>query len=201
MTPARRGIPFALALLLVACGRSAQVERGGDASPAAPARVVYLARHAEKADDSVDPPLSQAGRVRAEALRERLRDAGIATVIVSDRRRTAETAEPLARAVGVAPTVVSTSGSGGAHVADVADAVRRAWSQGRGPVLVVGHSNTVPLIARALGAVAAPDICDSEYANLWILMSDGAAPTLRRESFGAADAAARTGCPATMQRE
>lgn len=203
MIPARR-LPIAFALLLLACARPAEVESGpaAGAAPTMPSRVVYLARHAEKADESADPPLSEAGRARADALRERLRAAGIATVIVSDRRRTAETAEPLARAAGVAPVVVSTAGGGGAHVAAVAEAVRRAWNEGRGPVLVVGHSNTVPLIARALGAADAPDICDSEYSNLWIVTAaEGASPVLRRERFGAADAAARTGCPATMPRD
>jgi broad specificity phosphatase PhoE len=193
-SPLRRWLP---ALLLTAgCARAASVETDPAAATAAtPAHVVYLVRHAEKADDSADPPLSDAGRVRADALRERLRDAGIGTVIVSDRRRTAETADPLARAAGLAPIVVATSGGG--HVAAVADAVRRAWSEGRGPVLVAGHSNTVPAIARALGAADAPDICESEYANLWIVtVREGAAATLRRESFGTADAPARSGCPA-----
>jgi broad specificity phosphatase PhoE len=192
----RRWIP--VLLLAAGCARPASVETvPAAATVPAPAHVVYLARHAEKADDSADPPLSDAGRARAEALRERLRDAGIATVIVSDRRRTAETADPLARAAGLAPIVIGTAG--GAHVAGVVDAVRRAWSEGRGPVLVVGHSNTVPAIARALGAVDAPDICDSEYANLWVVtVRDGAPAALRRESFGSADAPARSGCPAMM---
>ena len=194
----RRWLP---ALLLAAgCARPASVDTVPAAAAApAPAHVAYLARHAEKMDDSADPPLSDAGRARADALRERLRDAGIATVIVSDRRRTVEPADPLARAAGVAPVVVTTSGGGGAHVAAVVDAVRRAWSEGRGPVLVVGHSNTVPAIARALGAGDAPDICDSEYANLWVVtVRDGAPTALRRESFGSADAPARSGCPAMM---
>ena len=194
-SPLPRWLP---ALLLAAgCARPASV--GTAPAAAAPPHVVYLARHAEKADDSADPPLSEAGRARAAALRERLRGAGIATVIVSDRRRTAETADPLARAVGVSPIVVGTAGGGAAHVSAVADAVRRAWNEGRGPVLVVGHSNTVPAIARALGAADAPDICDSEYANLWVVTARAGAPgVLRRESFGTADAPARSGCPATM---
>ena len=198
-TPVR--LTLALALLLTACARAATIDSSG-AAPAAPAQTAFLARHAEKADDSADPPLSEAGRARAAALRERLRAAGVATVIVSDRRRTAETAGPLAQAAGVAPIVVSTAGGTAAHVSAVAEAVRRAWSDGRGPVLVVGHSNTIPLIARALGATDAPDICDSEYAHLYVVtLPDGGRASFRREPYGASDAAARTGCPAAMPRE
>ena len=193
-------IRFLPALLLLAgCARAAAVDTAPAATVAAPVHTVYLARHAEKADDSADPALSHAGHARAEALRDRLRDAGIAAVIVSDRRRTAETAGPLSRAAGLAPTVVGTTGGGAAHVSGVVDAVRRAWNEGRGPVLVVGHSNTVPAIARALGATDAPEICDSEYANLWIVtVREGGAASLRRESFGVPDPATRTGCPAVM---
>lgn len=199
MILSRRHARLAVASLLAACS-PAQPDPAPSPATAAP-RVVYLARHGEKVDDSADPSLSDAGRARAGALRERLRDAGIRTVIVSDRRRTAETAAPAAQAFGVAPIVVSTAGGGAAHVEAVAAAVRRAWSENGGPVLVVGHSNTVPLVARALGATDAPDICDSEYSNLWILSApEGAAPTLRRESYGTADPAVPRGCPAPMQR-
>jgi len=65
-------------------------------------------------------------------------------------------------------------------------------------VLVVGHSNTIPAIIAALGGPRMPDLCDPEYAGLYVLIirANGTV-SLARASYGAADppdaAACRTG--------
>src|SRR5205823_820783 len=64
---------------------------------------VFLVRHAEKADLSKDAALSAAGEARARALAERLREAGVTAIYTSEYRRTKQTAQPLARALGIAP--------------------------------------------------------------------------------------------------
>jgi hypothetical protein len=53
-------------------------------------------------------------------------------------------------------------------------------------VLVVGHSNTVPAIIEALGAVRPAPICDPEYDNLYVVTigPDGKAGVVRAK-FGA----------------
>ena len=48
---------------------------------------------------------------------------------------------------------------------------RRLLDEHRGQTVVVaGHSNTVPVLARALGATGVPDLDDSDYDDLfWII--------------------------------
>jgi hypothetical protein len=57
-------------------------------------------------------------------------------------------------------------------------------------VLVVGHSNTVPAIIRALGIPDAVAIPDWEYDDIFTVRTDAAGrATLARSRFGAASMA------------
>lgn len=68
---------------------------------AAPAEIL-LVRHAQpQPDGTLDPGLSDDGRAQAAALAEHLRDVPIAAVYSSHLKRAAETAEPLASALGL----------------------------------------------------------------------------------------------------
>lgn len=128
--------------------------------------LVILVRHAEKAAmPGDDPPISDVGHARALALAMALKASPPTTIIVSSRKRTAETAEEVANATGVTPQVISLDGGGAAAIAAAAAAVRRAT----GVVLVVGHSNTVPAIIKALGGPTLPDICDATYSHFFVL--------------------------------
>ena len=62
-------------------------------------QVVFLVRHAEKANVSADPKLSSAGKKRAEELVHVLRDANIEHVHSSDFIRTRNTAAPIAHSL------------------------------------------------------------------------------------------------------
>lgn len=137
---------------------------------------VVLVRHAEKADDSADPVLSETGSARARALADALADAGVTAIFTTQFQRTRLTAAPLGELVGVEPAVIAaTSGS---HIADVAARVREAAKGGT--VLVVGHSNTVPAIIRALGGPDVGQIPDSQYHDLFVLtLSDDGARLIR----------------------
>lgn len=146
--------------------------------------LVILVRHAEKAAvPGDDPPLSEVGQLRALALAQALEGSPPSAIVVSSRQRTALTAAAVVAATGVTPTVVGLDGGGAAHIAAVAAAVKRQ----RGVVLVVGHSNTVPAIVKALGGPTLPDICDETYSHLFLLsFSPGAsAPALVMARFGA----------------
>lgn len=148
--------------------------------------LVVLVRHAEKAAQPADDPsLTDVGRERAAALALAVAHAPPSAIVVSSRKRTAETGAPTAMKFGITPTVVSLDGGAAAHIAAVAAAVR---SQ-RGVVLVIGHSNTIPAVIKALGGPALSDICDASYNVLFTLLlaKDGRPAQLVVSQYGAAN--------------
>ncbi len=171
---------------------------GAQAAPAGE-KLVFVVRHAEKASATdPDPSLSDAGKERAVALAAALRDARVSDILVTARKRTGETAAPLASALELTMHVVPFGASTPEHVAGVAAAVRAAKGAA---VLVVGHSNTVPAIIAALGGPRMPDLCDAAYANLYMVrLPATGAPTLVRALFGAADHAEAASCPGMTVR-
>jgi broad specificity phosphatase PhoE len=140
---------------------------------------VILVRHAEKVDDSADPVLSDAGNARAAALADALADAGVTAILTTQFQRTRRTAAPLGEHIGIAPLVVAAAGR--SHVDDVAAKVRE---HAPGTILVVGHSNTVPAIIRALGGPDVGEITDSSYDDLFILTLDENGTRLIRTRYG-----------------
>jgi len=122
---------------------------------------IVLVRHAEKLPDADDPGLSATGHAHAERLAQMLESAGIAAIYVSEAKRTQETAAPVAARTGIEPRMVEAQ----RHTRLLR---RLKWRHRSEVVLVIGHSNTVPLIAAGLGAeigvVAAED-----YSGLWII--------------------------------
>jgi phosphohistidine phosphatase SixA len=120
-----------------------------------------LVRHAEVATSGgADPPLSSAGLTRAQELQRVLSGAGVGAIFVSQYRRTRETADSLASALGISPSVVVD--------ADQALTAIRALSPAA-IALVVGHTNTVPDIVSGLGGPAIAAIDPSEFDNLFML--------------------------------
>ena len=131
------------------------------------AQTVIIVRHAEKADASADPILSEAGQARAQALAAALTDAHPSVILTSPLRRTGQTAAPTADYHSTTPEAVSLDGGAEAHAAAVAARVRALPEDAT--VLIVGHSNTVPAIARALGYAEAADMPECEYDRLTTL--------------------------------
>lgn len=174
---------------------------GGAPALAAQASTVILVRHAEKGDTTADPPLSAAGEERARALAAVLVRVPLAAIYVSEYRRTALTAAPTATRAGLAPTIVPVRRDPGAQANAIADAVRHLPRSSA--ALVVGHSNTLPGILRALGGPEIPDLCDAEYATMLVLElpGDGVPARLLRVSYGGANLPDRDGCLARMQLE
>jgi phosphohistidine phosphatase SixA len=154
---------------------------------AAQAQTVLMVRHAEKAAEPAgDPPLTAAGQVRAEALSTMLTGMPIGAIISSDTLRTRSTAEPLSRRTGVAVTRVPLNAGLPKHLADTVAAVRAAPKDKA--VVVVGHSNTVPEIARALGQPSPAPIADCKYDAMYVARLGGAAPSFAQMTYGAASA-------------
>ncbi|MHB1312189.1 MAG: phosphoglycerate mutase family protein [Gemmatimonadaceae bacterium] len=192
MILARRAL-FLLAALAVALpSASAQGRPAGD-------KLVYIVRHAEKANATdADPSLSEVGKARANALAYALRDAGVTSILVTARKRTAETAAPLATALELTMHVVPFGAGVAEHAALTVKAIAE---QHGGAVLVVGHSNTVTAIIAALGGPRMPELCDAAYANLFIVhLPASGPPTLVRSRFGADDHAESATCAGMTMR-
>ncbi|SPF52982.1 conserved exported hypothetical protein [Candidatus Sulfopaludibacter sp. SbA4] len=134
---------------------------------AEPARTVILVRHAERAGGmGPEVGLSEAGRCRAQLLAGMLADAGVSRIYTSEVARTQETADPLAKKLGLRPEVVA------ANDYDALLAKLRPGAPG-GVALVVGHSNTVPEIVKRLGGGTVAAIADSEYDRLFVVTITG----------------------------
>jgi broad specificity phosphatase PhoE len=141
-------------------------------------RLVLLVRHAERADGGAtatrmtaapDPELSAEGRTRAGRLAAMLADAGITKIIVSEFRRTAQTAEPLAKRLGITPERVP--------AADTQGMTARLKASPDDVVLIVGHSNTVPATIAALGGPKVM-VAETDYGSVFVYVP--ATPTLSR---------------------
>jgi TonB family protein len=129
-----------------------------------PLTTVILVRHAEKGTvPASDPPLSEAGRQRAQNLSRILGANPITAIYTTPYARTRETAAPLAAAVHLKPVEMAT---GETYARDI---VQRVHQQRGGTHVVVGHSNTTREVLRAFGITDAPEIAESEYDNLYVL--------------------------------
>jgi phosphohistidine phosphatase SixA len=162
----RRAAPSAaaLAVLLVALPPAA----------ASAQKAVFVARHAEKASDASDAgvPLSEAGQKRAQKLAALLQDAGVTAVYSTDTVRTRATAQPLASALRLETLIYDPRDSQGNVSA--ASLVERLGKEPQGVALVVGHSNSVPLLLSALGVPGKIEIGDQDYDNLFLVVPRGA---------------------------
>lgn len=157
------GACFALALIGVRAD-AADAQLGGE-------KLVVIVRHAEK-EAGDDPALSDAGETRARALAHLLSRWRVEAIYTSQYLRTRSTARPFADAAGIDPVTVDAG--------DLTELVTRIREGDARTVLVVGHSNTVPKIAEALGAEHVQPIPEEGYDDLLIvrLMSDGTARLL-----------------------
>jgi len=133
---------------------------------AEPARTVFLVRHADRAGGmSADAGISDAGRCRAETLARMLADAGVKAIYVTEVARTRQTAEPLAKKLGIRPEAIA--------AADIDGLVARLRAREPGPVLVVAHASTLPDIVKRLGGATVPPVADDEYDRLYVVTLTG----------------------------
>jgi broad specificity phosphatase PhoE len=149
-------------------------------SAVAEAQMVILVRHAERADGGAaapgamttgnDPELSEAGKARAQKIAAMLADAGVVAIYTTEYRRTKDTAAPLAEKIGVKPEVVASR--------DASVLAGKIKSHGTGVVLVVGHSNTVPQVIKALGG-SAVTMADDEYDSMYFVAANGTTTRIR----------------------
>lgn len=144
---------------------------------------VYVVRHAEKiaSTDSAagmmanDPPLSEAGKVRAIVLRDELKAKQIKHIYSTNTLRTRSTAQPLSTAITIPVELYNNVDS----LVNVIQSMKQN-------VLVVGHSNTVDDIVNKLcrQTKIAGDLNDKEYDNLYVVKCRGKKRTFSRRKYG-----------------
>jgi phosphohistidine phosphatase SixA len=129
------------------------------AETTAPVTVIVV-RHGEKSSPSGNVPLSANGQARAAALAEVLKPAGITAIFSSELTFAQETAAPIAKQRGLAPTVIP-----------VQEPERLLAALEKLPpgsvALVINHSNRIPLIVEKLSGLKPAPI--EEFDRMFIL--------------------------------
>ena len=163
-----------LLLVLGACNKGEH--QPGDRGVASKTHDIFLVRHAEKQTGN-DPSLTAAGHARAQTLAQIMSDKGLTHIHSTDYTRTRETAAPIALQTGLEVRIYDPS-----DLTAFAAALRST----PGVHLVVGHSNTTPQLARALGGDPGSAINEqSEYDRLYVIKLNKEGPTTSSiERFG-----------------
>ncbi|MGQ0763344.1 MAG: histidine phosphatase family protein [Acidobacteriota bacterium] len=138
------------------------------------AMTVFLVRHAEKADaPREDPPLLETGTARAQLLARILGKSGIKAIYTSQYLRTRATAEPLAKQLGIASVAISLkmSPSNARQVSSesIQEIVDRIYQKPGENALVIGHSNSVLDVIKALGVDVVPTVDEKEFDDLFVV--------------------------------
>ncbi len=156
MKTAKYILIFLIALSIISCNRT----QPGPTT-------VLIVRHAEKASDAEDSPLTEAGRQRAQALVGIAADAGVSAIYTTQFKRNRDTAQPLAERLGVAATEVPVNlQNPGDYGKTLAKTIMEKHSGQT--VVVIGHGNTIGSIVEGLTGRAAP-LGDIQYSDLFIV--------------------------------
>jgi len=160
--------------LLAGCKAPVSVHE--DAAIAENGAVYYLVRHTEKEADTSDPPLNAAGLKRAEDLKTRLSKVPLSAIYSSDYKRTRDTAAPVANDKSLDVIIYDPR--------DL-DGLSNILSAQNGVILVVGHSNTTPQLAKLLGGEPGEPIVEkTEYDRLYRVVRNGVAVSSTIERYG-----------------
>ena len=119
---------------------------------------VYLVRHAEKLQDTKNPSLTQCGLTRAKQLAKMLSKTNISTIYSTSYQRTMQTAKPLADVKKLPIKHYSPK-----HLAQFATQLK----QRKESALVVGHSNTTPMLTELLSKQKVKPLTEQDYQYLY----------------------------------
>lgn len=139
----------------------------------------YLVRHAEKAcEDCGSCGLSPEGNMRAIALANCLSDKGIDSVFASQCLRTISTAQPIAKRQG---KKVNTY-----HTDNLSSFINSLSSINNKDVLVVGHSNQIPMMVKALSGKHVY-MSDTDFDNIYVIRKSSLlkSGSLKKMTYGA----------------
>lgn len=149
--------------------------------------VIFLVRHAEKmtaekSEDPDDPPLTQAGKERAQQLARMLAEAKLTAIFTTDFIRTRETIAPLVSKLKIEPELYDSN--------RLQDLRAKIQSRGPGRYLISGHSGSTPEMVELLGGEPGGPIDDAtEYDRFYIVvLPDDGEPVTIRLQYGAPSA-------------
>ncbi len=145
-----RPLAALMLLALAACQTTPEPPRGPS---------FYVMRHLQKGEGQ-DPSLSLEGQAKARRLIGFFAAERPRVAYVSTTRRAFETAAPAAKKLRMKVRRYDP--------ADTDSLVARVLAE-RGPVLVVGHSNTVPEIVARLGGTRPAPLAETDYGDVWHL--------------------------------
>lgn len=155
-------------------------------------RNFYIVRHAEKAEatqsmskhDAGNPELSDAGKQRAYALRDRLSKKGITRIFTTRYKRTISTIVPVSERFDVPVSFYSASHD------SLKAFVHKLKYETSGNILIVGHSNTVDDLVNELCGTqkVLGDLPETEFDNLFIVKKRGDRYKLVSRKYGASSA-------------
>jgi phosphohistidine phosphatase SixA len=132
--------------------------------------VYYVIRHLHTPEGERDPDLTAEGQAAAQRLVQLFANERPAAIYVSDFKRTRQTAAPLAARLGLTPIVYDPR--------DTPALIARVRA-GPWPVLIVGHSNTVPDIVEQLGGARPAPLSHPDFGDVWRIAADGATTRMR----------------------
>jgi len=134
---------------------------------AAQEKTILLVRHAEKADDSQDPELSQKGKQRAERLVKTIGKYKPGGFYSTDYKRTRDTLVPLAAKREKKIEIYDPR-----KPQELIDTIMKSKTK---RFVVSGHSNTIPGLANLIAKKDVfKNLNDSEYSVIWLVrLKDG----------------------------
>jgi len=135
---------------------------------------VFLVRHANRADEPrQDPPLNDKGVSRSHELARLLGSSGIKAIYTSQFLRTKQTAEPLARLLGVTvtPMTLKSNPTNPRLVSEqsTTEIIEKILARPGETSLVIGHSNSVPDVIKMLGGDMVPVIDEKKFDDLFVV--------------------------------
>ncbi len=139
----------------------------------APTTTLFIVRHAEKIDNSIDPELSVVGKERAARLTNMLLHEHIKAIYSTNFKRTIQTATPLSELKKIPISFYAT---------DTLPHFAAFIKKQKANVLIVGHSNSTITLLDALGlSHKIKTIDDSDYSNLFKVTLRGKASKMKLE--------------------
>lgn len=140
----------------------------------------YIVRHAEKADNSNDPQLSQQGIDRAVDLEKYLAGKKLDTVFTSTFKRTILTGLSVSLPRAIPQLTIDQQNQ--QTLNDFVQSMKGLKTD-KG-ILIVGHTNTVPAIVQGLCGQTIAPISENDYDNIYIIVIKNGNAVLQQLTYG-----------------